>query len=47
MDLFVFSDGKVPFISAGDIAAVAFHVLTDEKLLETDYRILSPELSTS
>jgi uncharacterized protein YbjT (DUF2867 family) len=37
-------DGKVPFISAGDIAAVAFHVLTDEKPPQTDYRVLGPEL---
>jgi hypothetical protein len=35
---------KAPFISAGDIAAVAFHVVTDEKLDDLDYRVLGPEL---
>ncbi|KAF9818518.1 hypothetical protein IEO21_02756 [Rhodonia placenta] len=32
-------DGKIPFISATDIAAVAFRALTDEKPHNTDYRI--------
>ena len=40
------SDGKIPFVSAMDIAAVAFHVLTDEKPHNTDHRILGPELLT-
>ncbi|KAI9794246.1 MAG: hypothetical protein M1816_006172 [Peltula sp. TS41687] len=39
-------DGKIPFISATDIAAVAFHALTDEKIHETEYRVLGPELLT-
>jgi uncharacterized protein YbjT (DUF2867 family) len=39
-------DGKVPFVSAGDIAAVAFRALTDEKTHNTDYRVLGPELLT-
>lgn len=37
-------DGKVPFIAAADIAAVAFRALTDEKSHNTDYRVLGPEL---
>lgn len=37
-------EGKIPFISATDIAAVAFHALTDEKPHNTDYRVLGPEL---
>ena len=39
-------DGKIPFVSATDIAAAAFHALTDTKLHNTDYRILGPELLT-
>lgn len=39
-------DGKIPFVSAADIAAVAFHALTDIKPHNTDYRILGPELLT-
>ncbi|EKG16873.1 hypothetical protein MPH_05854 [Macrophomina phaseolina MS6] len=39
-------NGKIPFISAEDIAAVAFHTLTDEKPHNTSYRILGPELLT-
>lgn len=39
-------DGKIPFVSAADIAAVAFHVLTDTKPHNTDYRVLGPELLT-
>ena len=35
---------KAPFISAGDIAAVAFHVVTHEKLDEIDYRVPGLEL---
>lgn len=37
-------DGKIPFISADDIAAVAFRALTDEKPQYTDYKVLGPEL---
>lgn len=39
-------DGKIPFVSADDIARVAFHALTDEKPHNTDYLILGPELLT-
>lgn len=39
-------DGKIPFISADDIAAMAFHALTDEKSHNCDYRVLGPELLT-
>jgi festuclavine dehydrogenase len=37
-------DGKIPFIAAGDISAVAFHALTDKAPHNTEYRILGPEL---
>lgn len=37
-------NGKLPFVSADDIAAVAFHALTDEKAHNTDHFILGPEL---
>ncbi|KAG4427442.1 hypothetical protein IFR05_017074 [Cadophora sp. M221] len=37
-------EGKVPFIAASDIAAVAFRALTDEKPHNTDHVILGPEL---
>ncbi|KAI1277870.1 NAD(P)-binding protein [Xylaria sp. FL0933] len=36
-------DGKIPFISADDIAEVAYHALTDEKSYNCDLRILGPE----
>ena len=39
-------DGKIAFISATDIAAVAFRALTDEKPHNTDYRVLGPEVLT-
>ncbi|MCJ1251585.1 hypothetical protein MMC30_008820 [Trapelia coarctata] len=39
-------DGKVPFISTTDIAAVAFKALTDKKSHNTDHTILGPELLT-
>ena len=39
-------DAKIPFVSANDIAAVAFHALTVEKIQSTDYRVLGPELLT-
>ncbi|GAD92332.1 hypothetical protein NFIA_095230 [Paecilomyces variotii No. 5] len=38
--------GKIPFISATDIAAVAYRALTDPKSYNCDYRILGPELLT-
>lgn len=37
-------EGKVPFVSAEDIAAVAFHTLVDEPSHNTDHVILGPEL---
>ncbi|OQU98159.1 hypothetical protein CLAIMM_03983 [Cladophialophora immunda] len=37
-------DGKAPFISAIDIAAVAYEVLTCESPQHCDYRLLGPEL---
>ncbi len=37
-------EGKVPFVSADDIAAVAFRALTDEVPHNTDHLILGPEL---
>lgn len=39
-------DGKIPFISAGDIANVAFHALTAENSHDTAYTLLGPELLT-
>lgn len=37
-------DGLVPFVSASDIAAVAFRLLTDEKPpAQIDYRVVGPE----
>lgn len=39
-------DGKIPFVSAADIAAVAFHALTVAKPPNCDYRVLGPELLT-
>ncbi|THW68309.1 NAD(P)-binding protein [Aureobasidium pullulans] len=39
-------DGKIPFISAEDIATVAFHTLTDATPHNRSYRILGPELLT-
>ncbi|KAJ7215192.1 hypothetical protein C8J57DRAFT_1096375 [Mycena rebaudengoi] len=40
------ADGKAPFISAADIAAVAFHCLTDAKAPSHDVRVLGPKLLT-
>ncbi|KAF4637941.1 hypothetical protein G7Y89_g155 [Cudoniella acicularis] len=41
------AEGKIPFISAADISAVAFRALTDKNPpTETSYRILGPELLT-
>lgn len=37
-------DGKIPFVSAEDIAAVAYRALVDEKPHNTDHVILGPEL---
>jgi hypothetical protein len=39
-------DGKIPFVSATDIAAVAMRLLIDSKLPSTNYRVLGPELLT-
>ena len=37
-------DGKIPWVSAEDIAAVGFHSLIDETPHNTDHIILGPEL---
>lgn len=37
-------NGKAPFVSVDDIAAVAYRAFTDEKSHNTDYLILGPEL---
>jgi festuclavine dehydrogenase len=37
-------EGRLPFVSAEDIAAVAFRALVDEKSHDTDHLILGPEL---
>jgi festuclavine dehydrogenase len=39
-------DGKIPFVSMMDIAVITFHMLTDKKPHNTDYKILGPELLT-
>ncbi|KAK2875589.1 hypothetical protein FQN49_001594 [Arthroderma sp. PD_2] len=39
-------DGKIPFVSAIDIAAVAFRALTDPQSHNCDHRVLGPELLT-
>lgn len=39
-------EGKIPFISATDIAAVAVRLLIDSKPPSTNYRVLGPELLT-
>lgn len=36
-------DGKIPFISADDIASVAYHALTDAEPRNCDLRVLGPE----
>lgn len=37
-------DGKIPWVSIDDIAAVAFQALTGEQPPNTEYLILGPEL---
>ncbi|KAL0577326.1 hypothetical protein V5O48_004649 [Marasmius crinis-equi] len=37
-------DYKIPFISAMDVARVAFHCLTDDKPHNTAYRVNGPEM---
>jgi festuclavine dehydrogenase len=37
-------EGRLPFVSAEDIAAVGFRALTDEKSHDCDHLILGPEL---
>ena len=37
-------DGKIPWVSADDIAAVAVRALTDEVAPNTEYLVLGPEL---
>ena len=39
-------DAKISFVSAADVAAVAFRALTDEKSHNTDHVIVGPELLT-
>ncbi|ETS80893.1 hypothetical protein PFICI_08422 [Pestalotiopsis fici W106-1] len=39
-------DGQIPFISADDIANVAYHALTDAKPQNRDVRVLGPEILT-
>lgn len=39
-------DGKIPFISADDIADVAYHALTDDESANCDLRVLGPEILT-
>lgn len=39
-------DGQIPWVSAEDIAAVAYHLLTDKKPHNTDYTVRGPELLT-
>ncbi|KIV95362.1 hypothetical protein, variant [Exophiala mesophila] len=39
-------NGKLPWVSAEDIAAVAYRLLTDEKPHNTDYTVRGPELLT-
>lgn len=40
----VTGNGKAPFVSADDIALVAYRALTDKKSHNTDHVILGPEL---
>jgi festuclavine dehydrogenase len=37
-------NGKVPFVSADDIAAIGYRALTDEVPHNTDHLILGPDL---
>ncbi|KAL0956781.1 hypothetical protein HGRIS_002901 [Hohenbuehelia grisea] len=39
-------NGRVPFVSADDIADAAFHALTDEKIVHRDQLVGGPELLT-
>lgn len=39
-------EGKIPFVSADDIARVAFHALRDVGSSHKEYLILGPELLT-
>jgi uncharacterized protein YbjT (DUF2867 family) len=39
-------NGKIPFISADDIADVAYHALIDDKAPNCDLRVLGPDLLT-
>lgn len=38
------AEGRIPFVSADDIADVAFTALVDEESHNTDHLILGPEL---
>jgi festuclavine dehydrogenase len=37
-------NGKIPWVSVGDVAAVAYHALVDEPAHNTEHFILGPEL---
>ena len=37
-------DGRIPFVSADDIADVAFRALTDKESHNTEHLIVGPEL---
>ncbi|KAI1760656.1 NAD(P)-binding protein [Hypoxylon sp. FL1150] len=39
-------DGEIPFVSADDIADVAYHALIDEKSYNCDLRVIGPEILT-
>jgi festuclavine dehydrogenase len=39
-------DAKLSFVGAADIARVAFHALTDEKIFNTDIQVVGPDLLT-
>ena len=41
-----FDQCKIPYVSAADIGAVAFHALTDATLGESVYNVSGPELLT-
>ncbi|GAW13920.1 hypothetical protein ANO14919_033120 [Xylariales sp. No.14919] len=39
-------NGQIPFVSADDIADVAYHALTDGKTYNCDFRVLGPQILT-
>lgn len=40
------ADGRIPWVATEDIAACAFHLLTQEDAPNDEYLILGPELLT-